>query len=978
MVSRSRSAAIAVIGCACALAVAGGTSRAQAGPAPPAADAVPGELIVGWKVGVSRAERARALDGLGVRRTQRLGRIRAALVKVAPDRVQAALAELRRDRRVRYVEPNYLLHAADHPGVPNDPAFHELWGLDNFGQVVAGVPGTPDADVDAEEAWAVTTGSAGVVVGVLDTGIDFGHPDLASAKWVNSGEDCAGCRTNGVDDDGNGYVDDWRGWDFVSNDNNPTDDNGHGTHVAGTIGARGNDGVGVVGVNWDVRLLALKFLNASGSGTTADAVEALQYATAKGVPVTNNSWAGSQFSQALLDALRQADAAGSLFVAAAGNSSANLETTPDYPVAYGVPSILTVAATDSNDVKAWFSSYGMRSVDLAAPGVNVYSSWTDGTYRHASGTSMATPHVAGAAALAKAAFPGASGVGLRALLLRTVDAKSGLAPYTLTGGRLNAGSAVACAGEPKAWIESPAPGFTALVGDAVKVTVLAARCADPSGVAVSATVNGAPLALAPRGDGLYTATFAAVEAGGLTISVDAEAGGLVDSRSVSGVVSSSYTIGPGGDPLTLSLAANENANVRFDGVAGQRIALELSGVTIGPSTCCSSRVSVLRPDGTALMSPAYFGTSGGFVDTRTLPASGTYTIVVDPQGSSAGNVTLTLHDVPADAAATIVPGGPAVSTGVTTPGQNARVTFQGVAGRRVSLELTGVTIGTSTCCGARVSILRPSGTALVSPAYFGTSGGFVDTRTLPESGAYTIVLDPNAAATGSGTVTLHDVPPDAAGTIVPGGPAVSTGVTTPGQNARIAFEGVAGRRVSLELTGVTIGTSTCCGARVSILRPSGTALVSPAYFGTSGGFVDAQALPESGTYTILLDPDGKAVGSATATLHDVPPDVTGSVATGGDPLSVTMTTPGQNARITFAGTAGRAVTLRLSAVTIGTSTCCGARVSILRPDGTALVSPTYFGTSGKTLTATPATTGTYTVVVDPQKTATGAVTLELD
>jgi hypothetical protein len=137
-------------------------------------------------------------------------------------------------------------------------------------------------------------------------------------------------------------------------------------------------------------------------------------------------------------------------------------------------------------------------------------------------------------------------------------------------------------------------------------------------------------------------------------------------------------------------------------------------------------------------------------------------------------------------------------------------------------------------------------------------------------------------------------------------------------------------------------------------------------------------LPESGTYTILLDPDGKAVGSATATLHDVPPDVTGSVAIGGDPLPVTMTTPGQNARITFAGTAGRAVTLRLSAVTIGTSLCCGARVSIFRPDGTALVSPTYFGTSGKTLTATPATTGTYAVVVDPQKTATGGVTLELD
>jgi subtilisin family serine protease len=508
-----------------------------------------GEIIVRFRDDVSPGERAAALSDAGARTSTALGAAGITLVTADTDAADAALDILKEDPRVAYAEPNYIVHAMDTPHYPNDPQFGNIWGLDNQGQYAQEVPGTPDADIDAPEAWEITTGSRDIVVGVIDSGIDFAQADLGGSNrdsplmWVNPGEDCPGCRTDGVDNDGNGYVDDWRGWDFVNDDNNPYDDNGHGTHVAGTIGAIGDNGIGGAGVNWNVSLVGLKFLDAGGGGSIDDAIAALTYAASMGIQITNNSW-GSLFpAQSLYDALAEVDRAGVLVVAAAGNDGINTDAIGSYPASYDLPNIISVAATDNNDQLGWFSNYGRKTVDLSAPGVSVYSTYPDPTelpYRYLNGTSMATGFVTGAAALAKSRFPDASHLGLKTLLLRTVDPIAAM-QNSSSGGRLNVNNAVRC-NDPLTWVESPEADFAVASGGEVPIRVITSQCANAlaGDLTLAVTVNGAPVEMTARGDGLYEGSYLAEMPGEIVVEAVATSGRKSDSLVKRGLVVRDY------------------------------------------------------------------------------------------------------------------------------------------------------------------------------------------------------------------------------------------------------------------------------------------------------------------------------------------------------------------------------------------------------------------------------------------------------
>lgn len=345
--------------------------------------------------------------------------------------LRLARKQILQDPNVAYVEPNYIVKAI---GIPDDSDFSRLYGMHNTGQT----GGTVDADIDAPEAWNIFRGNANLKIGVIDTGIDYNHPDIQPNMWTNPGE----IPGNGVDDDNNGYIDDVYGYDFINNDGDPMDDHSHGTHCAGTIAGAGNNGQGVAGVVWNAKLIGLKFLSAGGSGSIADAVEAVLYANAMGITITSNSWGGGGYSQAMADALSQTNDLGYLFIAAAGNSSSNNDSFPHYPSSYEMDAVIAVAATDHNDNRSSFSSYGLTSVDLGAPGTDVYSTVLNGQYASYSGTSMATPHVAGVAALLKGFAPQMTGSDIKESILESTDPISALDGLVLSGGRLNAFEAI--------------------------------------------------------------------------------------------------------------------------------------------------------------------------------------------------------------------------------------------------------------------------------------------------------------------------------------------------------------------------------------------------------------------------------------------------------------------------------------------------------------------------------------------------------
>lgn len=416
----------------------------------------PGEILVKYKPSLREATTKRYQTKWGITTIGSFHTIGVEHVRLPGEMTVAqAVKMFQKDPNVAYAEPNYYYNI---DVIPNDAHFGLLWGMHNTGQNVHGDTGTNDKDIDAPEAWDITIGSSKIVVAVVDSGVDGSHPDLSANLWINPGE-IAG---NGVDDDGNGYVDDIRGWNFVNKDNNPADDNGHGTHVTGTIAAVGNNEIGVAGVAWHAKVMALKAFRADGSGLTSDAILAISYANLMGADMINISWGGGSYSQALFDVIRSSSA---VVVCAAGNSGQNNDLIPHYPSSYPSPNILSVAATDQNDNLAWFSNFGITSVDIAAPGVNILSTLAavqGRRYGFKTGTSMATPFATGVAALLKAkSHPSAisdnssnlslTGSGLSNLeiiakIRETVDPVDSLNGQIATGGRINAFRAVKSAG----------------------------------------------------------------------------------------------------------------------------------------------------------------------------------------------------------------------------------------------------------------------------------------------------------------------------------------------------------------------------------------------------------------------------------------------------------------------------------------------------------------------------------------------------
>jgi subtilisin family serine protease len=401
------------------------------------------EVLVKFKSGVS----TEAIDALTARLHDRVeDRLENAEGWEAIDDLDNAdaasiVAQYSQLPEVEYAEPNYEINLEETnagplvPVLPHDPQFNDQWALANSGQK----GGKQGADISATLAWSITTGTDKLVVAVLDTGVDYTHEDLVENMWVRPAT-MAPYHDNEL-----GTIDDLNGFNAIDTAADPMDDNGHGTHCAGIIGAEGENNIGIAGVNWKVQIMPLKFLNAGGSGSTKDAIEAINYVINRkkagvNVRIISASWGSTQKSRALGDVIRKAYENDILFVAAAGNSSVNNDRTPHYPSSY--PNVISVAALDRNDQLASFSNFGVKSVMIGAPGVDILSTWLGNEYEEKSGTSMATPVVSGVAALILSKNPRMSVDDLSKRLMDSTDPIIALKGKTVSGGRINAAKAL--------------------------------------------------------------------------------------------------------------------------------------------------------------------------------------------------------------------------------------------------------------------------------------------------------------------------------------------------------------------------------------------------------------------------------------------------------------------------------------------------------------------------------------------------------
>jgi subtilisin family serine protease len=602
-------------------------------------DAVAGEVLVKYAGAINDRD-VQALDNqMDADRDDQVGGTGVRRVHSRSFDTETLLAFLRTDARVAYAEPNYVVHAV---ATPNDPRFASLWGLNNTGQNIGcglscyGSPtGTTGAHISATSAWDISTGSRSTVVAVVDTGIDYNHPDLAANVWsapaaftVTVGGRAISCAAG------------THGFNAITNTCNPLDDNDHGSHVSGTIGGVGDNGVGVTGVNWAASIMGAKFLDASGSGTTADAINAIEFTIqAKAVlgvnanvRVLSNSWGGGGFSQSLLDEINKANTNNMLFVAAAGNSGTDNDVTPHYPSSYNAPNVVAVAATDNNDMLAAFSSYGRTSVHLGAPGVDVLSTTRNNTYSYFSGTSMATPHVSGAAALvlSKCALTTAT---LKSNLLNNLDVISSLTGRTTTSGRLNVNKAIRACSAPatpdfavsatpasQSVVQGASTTYTATVTPSGGFT--GAVTFSASGLPSGAAAIFNPGSVTTSGSSTMTVTTASsTPTGSYVVTITGTSGSLTHSTTVTLVVTApsapSFTLSatPTSRTITRGSSTTYTANITRSGGFTGAVSFTVSGLPAGAT-------------GTFSPNPATGASSTLTVATTTTAATGTFAVTI--------------------------------------------------------------------------------------------------------------------------------------------------------------------------------------------------------------------------------------------------------------------------------------------------------------------------------------------------------------
>lgn len=558
---------------------------------------------------------------------------------------------------IDFAQPDYLIRTTL---TPDDTSYPGQWALNNTGQT----GGLADADIDAPEAWNITTGSSSIIVAVIDTGVDYNHIDLRDNMWHNPGE----VNGDGIDNDRNGIVDDYYGANFYgANTGNPLDDNGHGTHVAGTIGATGNNTTGVTGVAWDVQIMALKFIT-GGSGYTSDAVEAVYYAVNNGAKILSNSWGGGGYDSALASAIDYARSRGVIFVAAAGNYSSNNDLSPFYPSSYTANNVVSVASTDANDNLSSFSNYGATTVDLAAPGSSIYSTLPGDSYGTYSGTSMAAPHVSGALALVWSAHPTWSYSQVIGAVMNGVDQLASLTGRVASGGRLNVANAVGSA-EPAPLTGGPSvtqvdwTGNSASQYDRMRLTF--------SDAIDAATFSAADVSISgPSGSVAVTSIQAVSGSNGLRFDVFFAAQSTAGAYSVS--------VGPDvRDAQTRMMDQNGNGTA---GEAADRFQTGFNIIATTPVNGSSGNVNIPINDLQTAMATLTFGSHGTIADLnvtiniahtrdsnlliKLVSPNGIEVILSNRRGGTGDNYTGTTFD---DAASTAISAGKAPFTGTFRP-----------------------------------------------------------------------------------------------------------------------------------------------------------------------------------------------------------------------------------------------------------------------------------------------------------------------